>query len=247
MPDTLTKTCPDCGNESTLEIPKPIQGTKWEAVLRGLNVTCDDCAARQEAEETKREQERLESEKAEQLRHRLAKSGMPPLLARVTFEDLDVDDNNRAAIETARKWSEGQFPGLLLAGDVGVGKTWIAAAAVNARLRRHAMRWFVTPRLLLQARAGFKHAAREEATDLLLSPSLGLALDDIDKSNPTDFTLDLLFQAVDERITHQAPLLVTTNMGAVELAQHLSEALVSRLSSYCKVHRIEGKDRRQQA
>jgi DNA replication protein DnaC len=177
---------------------------------------------------------------------RINGSGIPAGLRGITFDLLTVDEANATAIEDAERWARGDILGLVLSGEVGVGKTWIAAAATNEKLKATPVRWFSAARFMVQARAGFKDRAREEITDVLTRPDLALVLDDIDKANPTEFTREVLFEAIDERIANATPILVTTNLRYPELEQRLGEPIASRLST-CQAHRIEGQDRRRKA
>lgn len=79
---------------------------------------------------------------------------------------------------------------------------------------------------------------------MLLKRSVPLVLDDIDKVAPSDFTLDLLFEAIDERVNSGTALLVTTNLHYPDLEDRFGEPIASRLAGYCKAHRLDGPDRR---
>jgi DNA replication protein DnaC len=145
--------------------------------------------------------------------------------------------------EAARLWADGELRGLMLLGPVGVGKTHLAAAAVWRRLRSDHVRWVRVARLMSQLRAGFDDEPRREALAIINGAS-ALVLDDLDKANPTDFGREVVFNAVDSRVEHGSPLLVTTNLELSAIGERYGEPVASRLAGYCRVLRMTGEDRR---
>lgn len=216
-------------------------GAKAAALAEALGLMCDACASREAHAEWRRQQVAQESARVQ----RLVEAGMPAKLQDIRFDKMERSPENGRAQDRARAWGDGEIKGLVLQGPVGVGKTWTAAAAANLFLDRKPLRWMSVSRMLAQARAGFKTKERDEVTAILLNPNLTLVLDDIDKANPTEFAKDILFQAIDERVNADTPLLVTTNKRYTELHDTYGEAIASRLAGYCEGVRIEGKDRRQ--
>lgn len=236
---TKKKSCRDCGAETQHEIPPgPLAG-----LMETFSVLCDPCLKKEEDAIEEEERERDRQLRARQLMKNLSGSGIPTGLKGVRLDSLEVDDTNEAAIKAARLWAGGSLQGLVMAGPVGVGKTYLAAAAANEMLRHRPVRWFSAARFMVQARAGFTSEARDQITEVLTKPHLALVLDDIDKANPTDFTREVLFEAIDERLQNKAPLLVTTNQSYHELEESLGEPIASRLS-LCQGHRLDGVDRR---
>lgn len=143
----------------------------------------------------------------------------------------------------ARQWADGEIRGLLLLGPVGVGKTHLAAAACWARLQVGAVRWVSVARLMSQLRAGFQDEARYEASEIVAGTG-PIVLDDLDKASPTEFGKEVIFGAVDNRIEAGASLLVTTNLELGEIAERYGEPVASRLAGYCRVVRLDGRDKR---
>ena len=135
----------------------------------------------------------------------------------------------------------------MLVGPVGVGKTWLAAAAAWALLERKAVRWFSVPTLFARIGLAFADEARQDALNVLAGTQ-ALVLDDIDKARATDYAAEQLFCAIDNRVTAGAPLLITTNLELDALAarfpQPYGEAIVSRLAQHCEAFALEGADRR---
>lgn len=180
-------------------------------------------------------------------RDRRRHAQIPQALQDLTWGDLDRDPQRAAAIDDAHAWAEGQTTGLLLEGPVGTGKTRIAAVAANHCLRRRAVRWASAPQLVAQLSAGLGTAQHEDALELITHTG-ALILDDLDKTRPTTYAAEQLFLAIDTRIAHGAPLLVTTNLALREIATRyeppLGEAIASRLAGYCRRRHVVGPDRR---
>ncbi len=217
------------------------------ALLNRLPFRCSGCSAVLEKEWAAEETERAELERERALEQKL--DMLPPALRGWRLAELD-DDGRGHALDAARRWAAGELAGLLLTGDVGVGKTTIAAAAFSARCRHGATapRWLPVVEVLSDLARPFGSAERERALRALAERGgRALILDDLDKAKPTVAAASELFAAIDNCITHCRPLIVTTNLMPSELASRWpahGKAIASRLSGYCELHKIAGADRR---
>jgi DNA replication protein DnaC len=235
---TQTVTCRECGAEGQRE---RLAGTgQFADLAEHFPWTCPTCCARLDAEDAA-------AEEAAQLKRRDDSSTLPRGLRR-DLDELERTPQNTAALDAAAVWAAGDLPGLLLTGPVGGGKTTIGAAAVWRRDLHRRTRWTSVPVLLANALAALDSPTRAEALAAITGHG-ALALDDIDKVKASsEWASAQLFSAIDLRVVHQAPLLVTMNATPDELAQRIGgdfgDAIASRLVGYCDVIRVTGEDRR---
>lgn len=185
---------------------------------------CDGC-----------KQHRRDSER-DRLEARIKHCGLPTSLQNVAIP-------SGAAGDAARRWVEEQDTGLCLTGPVGVGKTYLAAAACWARVQRRPVRWVSAARLMNAMRSGFDTERRAQAIAAVAGNG-AVVLDDLDKVNPSEYGREVLFAAIDGRVEEGSPLLVTTNKSMSEIGALLGDPVMSRLAGYCQVVRMSGEDRR---
>lgn len=245
--------CARCGKAFDLDTrrlsdldPPPDFWTRYvRDVLEGLREAwCPPCTALIEEE-----QDRLDEEDDKTLRaRRLERSDIPEPLRR---EFTEIDRKSEAVQGAIWEWGSGERDGLLLYGEVGVGKTFLAGVAASARCSRSQVRWVSVPALLSGLRAGY--GTREQAWaahvfTLEYGQRPALVLDDLDKSRPTEAAMEPLFLAVDRWTAEELPLLVTMNRPLDRIDADWPEAfsgpIASRLNGYCGMVEILGPDRR---
>lgn len=243
--------CPDCGHVTHLRFVGHADSVgvriSRQAIKAGaLCVPCTDRAdqAELEAEIAERRDEMRED--------RVRRAGVPDRWQAVSFANVERDGARAEAIDAAVEWASSDDPrhGLLLWGDVGRGKTVIAAAAAMERLQRRRLRWLSIAKLLTDLRGGFDSPMYQQALRSIdpATTDAALVLDDLDKLNPTPHSLQPLYVAINGWIEKPLPLLVTMNRSPDELAEWagetFGEALASRLVGYSRVVEVKGRDRR---
>lgn len=237
----------ECGAKVTVDFSGPADSLGARFARAQLDSPrCASCAEEDERREA--EQEEMDR-RAEALRRRIERSGIPPAWRTVEFVRLDDDAPRREALEMAGAWADGATPGVLLHGPVGRGKTVIAAAAAVERCALGSLRWLSVADLLLDLRMPFNSEEYVRA-QRALDPGdrVALVLDDLDKLKPTEHAMQPLYVAVNGWIEAKAPLLVTMNRDLDALAEWggetFGEAIASRLAGYCDVAEVGGRDRR---
>ena len=121
----------------------------------------------------------------------------------------------RLALEAARSFARHMEGGwLLLEGTYGTGKTHLAAAIGNERLKFGDNVMFVTtPDLLDHLRNTYSPRAEmsyDELFDKMRNATL-LILDDLGVENPSEWAKEKLFQLLNHRYSHQMATVITTN------------------------------------
>jgi DNA replication protein DnaC len=245
-------TCSTCGKTFSLVVEGLRIRSMRALIERQIAGTspawCSDCIAEDEA----RTERQWQAERVEKLRGgRLARSGIPPKWQAASLTQIDEDPLREEAIRRARRWSEGRGSlGVLLYGEVGVGKSHIAGAAAMARLNVGRVRWISVAELLMGMRMPFASQAYKDATRALEvgRSDIALVLDDLDKIAPTEQAVQPLYLAINRWIEARQPLLVTMNRSleayADDLPERFGDAIGSRLAEHCVAVRVGGTDRR---
>lgn len=127
--------------------------------------------------------------------------------------------------------------GLLLLGQVGSGKTHLAAAAANRLLSRgHRVLFLVVPDFLDELRSSFS-GYNEAETGRLLEQARHteiLVLDDLGSHNLTDWTKSVLFAILNFRVNEGLTTIATSNLDIAALQELLGTRSLSRLISLCE-------------
>lgn len=240
-PRQVEKTCRECGAPSfgfvaelkAFGVRNGSHGGRQstrEVVLGGG--LCERCCEEQEAEEMARE---LETRRGENL----GAACLPRLYRGWGFEGT----TQKGAVKLAERWARGKVRGLYLQGNVGVGKTGLAAAALSAMTWRRRVQWVDTAALVSSLRASFSDDGREKAMRVITGSGAAV-FDDLDRVTPSDYVREILFTAINTRIAAGSPLLVTTNLPLDQLEERVGTPIVSRLDGYCDVVEMVGPDRR---
>lgn len=182
--------------------------------------------------------------KTERTQSVLERAGIPLMFLGKTFEG---DEHNRAARQICQAWVEdfasGGLPAPALWGAPGRGKSHLMAAVCSRLIKEHAVptAFFSARGLLAQLQDW--DAAQELWERVTTVPVL--ALDDLGAEQQTDWKSDRLDALVDERYSHELPLLIATNQSPRAWEERFGLRSASRLHSMCLPVLLKGPDRRE--
>lgn len=155
-----------------------------------------------------------------------------------TFECGKASPTIRAAFKGAQKFAENPSGGILFSGDVGSGKSHLAAGILKAV---NVEAFFVNvPELMLRLRGTFNadELDRPIIDDLRRVPLL--VLDDMGADRVTEYAAEMLYLILNARWDDEKPLIITTNKlvfadegKAGNLRDYLQERTYSRLKGIC--------------
>lgn len=176
-----------------------------------------------------------------------------------TFEDYQVMPENKVAVDGA-KWFVTKQPtrGLYLFGEVGTGKTFLAALIAQEYIAKGKSVIFGdVPSLLADLKATFNKGGTEDLLNRYCDCNL-LILDDIGAGKVTDWNVGILYQIVNARYNADKLTIATSNCSLQDLEDVLTvrdsygrtvdaltgRRIVSRLKEMTYPLLLEGNDRR---
>jgi len=175
-----------------------------------------------------------EREKGRQSRLRKYSGLEAKLLQKMTFDSFDWKrvnlppeqrENLKKAFDTALDFAKAPEGWLVFAGDNGCGKTHLAAAIANYRLKEgRPAKFVVVPDLLDHLRSTFSPESPVSYDQLFeeVKNAPLLVLDDFGKQSTTSWAEEKLFQIINHRYNHQLPTVFTTNCSLDEISSPIS-------------------------
>lgn len=163
--------------------------------------------------------------------------GLPRRLARYHLESYPGDRGALAALGDFLAGWDGE-EGLMLGGEVGVGKTGLLVGALRrlladrADLRGHVV-WVRSVDLTEELKGGFDDGSYERRLERLRTVRV-LAIDDLGAESVSDWGRDRLFAILDHRYGELLPTFITTNLSRAKLAEHIGARLADRLYESCR-------------
>ena len=168
-------------------------------------------------------------------------------LIRATFADDDCKDprltetckafSERVTGDSSRDW-------LLLWGDCGTGKSFMAACIANAAIDAGmSVRFITVPEIEQQL---WKEHDKSAVYDELNSVGL-LIIDDFGCERRTDYMDEIKFNLIDGRLRSGKPCVITTNLTMNDFAAPkdlTQKRIVSRMFERVTTFQVKGEDRR---
>lgn len=203
--------CGVCGRpkQTYIDVPNPDK----EHMAKVLAVTkcgCDLEAERKMAEQKRQMENHDKIVKFRQL------SMIDDKFKNVTFDSLQQTKFNARNLKLCTRYAERfdemleKNQGLLLWGDVGLGKSWAAAAIANYLLAKTVP---VVMFSLVQAIKNIESKKMSEAEIISLMNSAQLVIiDDLGAERDSGFAQEKVYSIIDSRYRKKLPMIVTTNI-----------------------------------
>lgn len=202
---------------------------------------CPACASDRQREADKAEaDEQAKQYAAAKLEAKLGGAMIPPRFKGKTFEAFKAeDDKQRKVLAVCRAYAENfhkhhaEGRSLLLLGNVGTGKTHLAAAVADYVIRHYGFNalYRTVYGILQHVKGSFDREAEyneTEAFQAFIEPEL-LIIDEVGATKSSEFEQQTLFNIINGRYEQQVPTIVISNLMPEELIGALGERCVDRL------------------
>lgn len=199
--------------------------------------------------------------KQEQILAHFQDSGLSPEQERQTFANFSLDwyaDKPRhreilnKCLDFVEKVSAGEMAeNLFLYGPVGTGKTHLCSAVANFCLQAGKSVVYLKTGQLLDLIRQYKFGSfseeipQENKLKFLYRVNL-LIIDDLGTENSSDFVKEQLLLLIDERINHQLPWVISTNLTPNEIGKIYEDRLSDRILGTSQILKFDGESVRRQ-
>lgn len=193
--------CGKCGTAKQFRMPE-------EFLKMGMPEIVGCCCACQTAKEKR---EKAEQQLANIISRNKELASIPEHYFSADIGMVESPDARKVGTNYIRNFEQMGRTGLLLYGDVGTGKTYLAACIANALLNRGISVKWLTSMQIVERGNFFNESEYAEYTRNIISPDL-LIIDDLGAERGTEFALERVHSLVDTRISANKPMIVTTNI-----------------------------------
>lgn len=234
---TLEKKQLNCDKHGAYESRLVGMGSSRPAVW----MPCDKCMEEKKAADQAIEHQNMREQHAKDtLDRKLGRASIPPRFAVKTFADYQAKTKEQQrALRMCKDYAD-NFEGyrksgtsILLLGDVGTGKTHLAASIANQVIRETKFTAVYTTASSIVRHVKSTFDKESELTEgqvyALYSTMDLLVIDEIGVQNATEFELTVMFEVVNSRYEEMMPTMVISNRSIADLPKYLGDRVVDRL------------------
>lgn len=193
--------CGKCGTAKQFRMPE-------EFLKMGMPEIVGCCCACQTAKEKR---EKAEQQLADIISRNKELANIPEHYRSAEIETVESPDARKIGMNYIRNFKKMGRTGLLLYGDVGTGKTYLAACIANVLLNKGISVKWLTSMQIVERGSFFNESEYAEYTHSITALDL-LIIDDLGAERGTEFALERVHSLVNTRISSNKPIIVTTNI-----------------------------------
>lgn len=207
------------------------------------------CICRCQQEEGERQKKRMEKQEQMLYIRRLKAAGLQERYLREwTFESASDTPTVQLGKRYVERWEQARKKnlGLLFWGDIGTGKSFLAACIANALLEKGIPVLMTNFSKILNQMGAMYSDERYHYIASFNQFSL-LIIDDLGIERNTEYALEQVYAVIDERYKARLPLIITTNLTISQLRNPEDAAharIYSRVLEMCTPVHVPGIDRR---
>lgn len=211
-------------------------------IMRNIWTRCPTCEAERREQERQEDERRQLAWQEQQHRKMLGAAAIPARFIGRTFENFRADtDGKRHALTVARSFAEdfaelgSKGQGLIFSGLPGTGKSHLAAAILQALLRRN-VRYITCMDLIRAVRETWRKDSEKSENQVLayLEALDLLVIDEMGVQYGTDGEQTILFDVLDRRYREVRPTILLTNQDKAGLKAYVGERIFDRLAETCR-------------